>query len=149
MKITLKTAHGYLSFQPPTPGGFARIQYRQDAGPWETFDLEGFEFPPSPSPEPQPGPTPGPPPFDPNVRQPWPRPMPTDMATTDELEVTNRVDWCLQHFNSNDDRSYWVDVIQGRKEHLAQPGWTADGYWRTEKMAKAEGNGHGYAWPPK
>ena len=147
MKVTFKTAHGYLSAQPPTPGGLVRWQYRQDAGPWETFELDGLDFPAPPVP-----PVPETPPstaYDPNVRQPWPREMPPDIATTVENEVINRVDWCLQNFNSSDDRSYWVDVIQGRKEHLAVPGWTADGYWRTEKMAKADGNGHGYVWPPK
>lgn len=87
--------------------------------------------------------------YDPNVQQPWPRPMPPDINTANEVEVINRVDWCLQSFNSSDDRSYWVDVIMGRKEELHQIGWTADGYWRTEKMAHAEGNGHGYVWPPK
>lgn len=149
MKLTFKTEHGFLSAQPPTPGGLVRWQYRDDAGPWETFEVDGFEFPPLPVPVP-PTPTPTPPSgYDPNVQQPWPRPMPPDINTTDEIEVTNRVDWNLQSLNSSDDRSYWVDVIQGRKEHLAQPGWTADGYWRTEKMAKAEGNGHGYVWPPK
>lgn len=37
MKVCIKTAHGYLSFQPD-----GRLEYRQVAGPWENLDLEGF-----------------------------------------------------------------------------------------------------------
>jgi hypothetical protein len=40
MKIKFKTAHGYLSFQPD-----GRVEYRDKAGPWEEFDVEGLEFP--------------------------------------------------------------------------------------------------------
>lgn len=57
MKLTIKTAHGYLSAQPATPGGIARWQYRDVAGEWETFELEGLVFP-TPLP---PAPTPVPP----------------------------------------------------------------------------------------
>jgi hypothetical protein len=43
MKVRFKTAHGYLSFQPPdVPEGAARVQYRDKAGPWEEFDIEGL-----------------------------------------------------------------------------------------------------------
>jgi len=43
MKICIKTAHGYLSFQPPTPGAnVVRLEYRPVAGPWENLELEGF-----------------------------------------------------------------------------------------------------------
>lgn len=37
MKVKIKTAHGYLSFQPD-----GRIEYRRSAGEWEEIDLEGF-----------------------------------------------------------------------------------------------------------
>jgi hypothetical protein len=40
MKVKFKTAHGYLSFQPD-----GRVEYRDKAGPWEEFDVEGLEFP--------------------------------------------------------------------------------------------------------
>lgn len=64
MKVKFKTAHGYLSFQPD-----GRVEYRDRAGPWEEFDVEGLELvpvapgpghPPSPGiPQPEPpGPTP-------------------------------------------------------------------------------------------
>ena len=36
--ITIKTAHGYLSLQPD-----GQIEYRSEAGAWETFTIEGFE----------------------------------------------------------------------------------------------------------
>jgi hypothetical protein len=121
------------------PGEEFEVLMQLEDGTWVPFECE--EVPPTPEP-----PTDG---YDPNVRQPWPRPMPPDINTADEVEVTNRVDWCLQDFNSSDDRSYWVDVIMGRKEELHQIGWTADGYWRTEKMAYADGNGQGYVWPPR
>lgn len=39
MLVKIKTAHGYLSFQPD-----GRIEYRQNAGGWETIDLEGLEL---------------------------------------------------------------------------------------------------------
>lgn len=39
MIIAIKTAHGYLSFQPD-----GRIEYRLQRGPWEEIELEGFEF---------------------------------------------------------------------------------------------------------
>ena len=37
MKVRFKTAHGYLSFQPD-----GRVEYRDKAGPWEEFDIEGL-----------------------------------------------------------------------------------------------------------
>jgi hypothetical protein len=40
MKVKIKTAHGYLSFQPD-----GRLEYRQAAGPWEEIDIEGLVFP--------------------------------------------------------------------------------------------------------
>jgi len=58
MKIRIKTAHGYLSFQPD-----GRLEYRARAGAWEELDVEGFVLEPDPDlhppvlPEP-----PGPPP---------------------------------------------------------------------------------------
>ncbi len=52
MLITIKTAHGYLSFQPD-----GRLEYRQAVGPWELIDVDGLTLP-SPGP---PGPDPAPP----------------------------------------------------------------------------------------
>lgn len=54
MKLTIKTAHGYLSFQPDsrsdkTDQSQVRLEYRQITGPWENIDVEGFEFEPVPS----------------------------------------------------------------------------------------------------
>lgn len=40
MKVRIKTAHGYLSFQPD-----GRLEYRQQAGPWEEIDIEGLSSP--------------------------------------------------------------------------------------------------------
>jgi hypothetical protein len=37
MRITIYTAHGYLSFQPD-----GRIEYRAVAGPWEELEIEGL-----------------------------------------------------------------------------------------------------------
>ena len=39
MKVKIKTAHGYLSFQPD-----GRLEYRDKAGPWEEIDIEGLEL---------------------------------------------------------------------------------------------------------
>jgi len=41
MKIRIKTAHGYLSFQPD-----GRLEYRERAGLWENIDVEGLELEP-------------------------------------------------------------------------------------------------------
>jgi hypothetical protein len=38
MKITIRTAHGYLSFQPD-----GRLEYRQAIGPWEELEVGGLE----------------------------------------------------------------------------------------------------------
>lgn len=51
MKVRIKTAHGYISFQPD-----GRIEYRPRPGLWEEIDLEGFEFQPVPGPDPVPPP---------------------------------------------------------------------------------------------
>lgn len=53
MNIRIKTAHGYLSFQPD-----GRLEYRDKAGLWENIEVEGLTF------EPVPGPGPTPPPVD-------------------------------------------------------------------------------------
>src|SRR4029434_2131623 len=53
MKITIKTAHGFLSAQPPPadhPTAPVEWQYRAAAGEWETVDLVGLELPPIPIP---------------------------------------------------------------------------------------------------
>lgn len=52
MKLRIKTAHGYLSFQPD-----GRLEYREHAGAWEEIDLEGLdlrEFFTIPPPDPPP-----------------------------------------------------------------------------------------------
>lgn len=54
MKVKIKTAHGYLSFQPD-----GRLEYRATAGPWEEIDLEGFTILTVPGTSPQ-GPPPDP-----------------------------------------------------------------------------------------
>ena len=52
MKVTIKTAHGYLSFQPD-----GRLEYRPAVGPWEEIDIEGLELtPPVSGPVPHPHP---------------------------------------------------------------------------------------------
>jgi hypothetical protein len=51
MKVTIKTAHGYLSPQPATgkqPG--VRWEYRDTAGEWETLELVGVDLPTLPVP---------------------------------------------------------------------------------------------------
>ena len=56
MNIRIKTAHGYLSFQPD-----GRLEYRPTAGAWENLDIEGLELepgPPVPVPPDPPGPIP-------------------------------------------------------------------------------------------
>ena len=37
MHVRIKTAHGYLSFQPD-----GRIEYRPGVGAWEEIDIEGL-----------------------------------------------------------------------------------------------------------
>lgn len=45
MNLTIKTAFGYLSVQPN-----GSLQFRDTAGPWETFEVDGLELPaPGPS----------------------------------------------------------------------------------------------------
>jgi hypothetical protein len=56
MKVRIKTAHGYLSFQPD-----GRLEYRPAVGPWEEIDIEGLELPaPISGPVPTPVAVPGP-----------------------------------------------------------------------------------------
>jgi hypothetical protein len=43
--VTIKTAHGYLSAQPAAPDAPVTFQYRDTAGPWETFELHGLPAP--------------------------------------------------------------------------------------------------------
>jgi len=155
MKFSLRTAHGWLSAQPVKQGKIARWEWRDipEPGEWETFDLRGLEWllalvPPPPVP-PLPPPVHPPSVFDPAVRQPWPRPMPPDIDTTNLLEVTDRVDWTLMFYDCSDDRSAWVGYVMDTAGEGHDIGWKADGYWRTEKMSKAEGNGKGYVWPPQ
>jgi hypothetical protein len=45
MRITIKTSHGYLSLQPD-----GRLEFRDSAGAWETFDLQSLDAIPVPPP---------------------------------------------------------------------------------------------------
>lgn len=49
MKVRVKTAHGYLSLQPD-----GRWEFRDEAGTWEEFDIEGLSLEPVPGPGPTP-----------------------------------------------------------------------------------------------
>jgi hypothetical protein len=53
IKTYIKTAHGYISFQPsPQPDGRIELQYRASPGLWEEITLETLEAPiPPPEPE--------------------------------------------------------------------------------------------------
>lgn len=144
MKITLKTAHGYLSAQPAAPGGTARWQYRKEAGAWETFDLDGFEFPLPPAP-----PVPPTPPVDT-----WPPPTgthpqkPPNIVTVDVEECRKRVRWGLWNWQSDDDESYWMKAIVLDPEPGHTPGWVIDDYWY-DKIKVGDGVGKGYVWPAR
>jgi len=56
VKIQIKTEHGYLSLQPD-----GRLEFRDRAGAWETFDIEGLTQAAPPAPPVRPGPSPLPP----------------------------------------------------------------------------------------
>jgi hypothetical protein len=78
MKVTIKTAHGYLSPQPPTAKNPAvRWEYRDTAGAWETLELVGLELPDLPEPPDPPDPTP-----------PEPEPGPTPPTTGDAIDLS-------------------------------------------------------------
>src|SRR5688572_15243198 len=66
MYVRIRTAHGYLSFQPD-----GRIEYRPVAAAWEHIDIEGLTFEPAPVPVHPVEPAPPP------VVNPWPRPSAT------------------------------------------------------------------------
>lgn len=60
MKGYIKTAHGYISFQPsPQPDGNINVQYRASPGLWEEITIESLEPVPVPPPT-----TEGPPPVE-------------------------------------------------------------------------------------
>jgi len=133
MRIAIKTWLGYLSLQPD-----GSLQFRDEVGPWETWDLQNLD------PTPVPPPTPG---TWPPTAPPWP-PQPANIATTDEALVLERVQWWLWHTNSSDDQTYWMRVILLDPEPGHAPGWTADDYWSL-KISAGDGVGEGYVWPPK
>lgn len=103
MKVCIKTAHGYLSFQPD-----GRLEYRQVAGPWENLDIEGLELvvaPPATPPDAHPPATP------PDEAGPAPRMMPEYVAAVKAqceaagidltgpcgaFQITKRVAWGLR-----------------------------------------------------
>jgi hypothetical protein len=59
--VKIKTAHGYLSFQPPVPGSvdMPPLQYRSTAGAWEEIIIEGWPDAAAPAPGPTPPPASG------------------------------------------------------------------------------------------
>lgn len=86
-------------------------------------------------------------PVDPRVLPPL-GPMPPDIDTTDIGEVTQRVAWALRFYNCSDPQSLWIGYVMDVAGEGHKKGWTADGYWRTDKISRAEGVGKGYVWPP-
>ncbi len=132
MIVTLKTAHGYLSFQPPSDGVSVRVEYRDTVGSWEQIDLEGFVCPPPIIVDPDPlGPAP------PNIR------------TEDPLAVDARVTWWLQYYGhlTVADHDYWMGVIFDMYHEGHAVGWTADSYW-PDKMRDAYAGQTGALLPP-
>jgi len=144
MRITLKTAHGYLSAQPAPPGMPVVWQYRDVAGEWETFELDGFECPKPPDPPPPDTVDPingiWPPPVG------YPRERPPDLATVDPTEVLRQLRWALWVADSSDDESAWMGYIFDTAGEGHQKGWVSDDYWY-QKIANGDGSGRGYAWP--
>jgi len=99
MNVRIRTAHGYLSFQPD-----GRIEYRDRAAGWETLDIEGLTIEPVPGP----GPSPITPPPSGDVGEPTAqyvgRVKERLMAAGISLagacgafEITKRVAWDLRH----------------------------------------------------
>jgi hypothetical protein len=161
MKIALRAAaNGMLVCADDTLGGQYQpsraLQANRDQavpGGWETFDLlmqdETGAWVPFAFPAPTPTPTPEPPSADT-----WPPPpgvyppMPPNIQTVDVEECLERVRWHLWDANSNDDESYWMNVIVLNPEEGHTPGWTADSYWG-DWIHRGEGVGKGYVWPPR
>lgn len=134
MKLRIKTAHGYLSFQPDsrsdkTGQSQVRLEYRPVAGLWEEIDVEGLVFEVAPT-----GPLPhsNPPPID-DVGQ----PTAAYVAQVKErlqaagvslsgpcgaFEITKRVAWDLRHSgagllskpNGNNCQGYATDIVAWR-----------------------------------
>lgn len=117
MKVKVKTAHGYLSFQPD-----GRLEYRPVAGPWEEIDLEGLTF------EAVPGPGPALPvddvgqPTAAYVRQVKDRLQAAGVSLTGAcgaFEITKRVAWDLRHSGAgllakpggNNCQGYATDIV--------------------------------------
>lgn len=120
MNIRIKTAHGYLSFQPD-----GRIEYRPVAGLWENIEVEGLTL------EPVPGPGPTPPPVD--VGQPTAEYVASVKARLQAagvplngpcgaFAITKQVAWDLRHSgagllskpNGNNCDGYATDIIAYR-----------------------------------
>ncbi len=122
MIVTLKTAHGYLSFQPPSDGVSVRVEYRDTVGSWERIELEGFVCPPAPI-----------------IVDPDPLgPAPANIRTENVDDVDVRVTWWLQYYGhlTVADHDYWMGVIFDMYHEGHQIGWTADSYW-PDKMRDA------------
>ena len=127
MNVRIKTAHGYLSFQPD-----GTLQYRPGAGAWEEIDIEGldlaslFTLPVQPW---QPSPTPLPP-----VEGPPPSMTPAYVAAVKArclaagimlsgaegaFQITKRVAWGLREYgiglvsksSGNNWQGYSVDYL--------------------------------------
>jgi hypothetical protein len=62
--------------------------------------------------------------------------------------VRERVRWALWNWQSSDDESYWMNQIVLAPERGHTPGWVADDYWY-DKIARGDGVGRGYVWPPR
>ncbi len=112
MIVTLKTAHGYLSFQPPSDGVSVRVEYRDTVGSWERIELEGFVCPPD------------------VVVKPDPTIPPPNIRTEDRAQVDLRVTWWLTYFAHPEHHDWWMAAIFDELYHEGHAvGWTADLYW--------------------
>ena len=75
-------------------------------------------------------------------------PKPPNIVTVDVEEVRARVRWGLWNWQSSDDESYWMNQIVLAPERGHTPGWVSDDYWY-DKIARGDGVGRGYVWPPR
>jgi len=135
MKIALRNLHTgkYVSsWDAP----HTLIANRDAIGPGEEFELVVLDPPPAP-------------PVDV-----WPPPPGTvieltpDADTEDPVQCLRFIREALWTSNNSDDESYYLSAILLRPEPGHRRGWTASGYWRTEKIWQGEGRGKGYQWPP-
>lgn len=109
MIISIKTAHGFVSFQPD-----GRIEYRDTVGEWERLDIDGLVLPAPPQPpEPQKPPHQVYPSYAPDYvgrERDWFSVLvfgkPFDQKTLNDLEPTlNAAGWLLTPPNAVGDRT--------------------------------------------